>query len=567
MTDFNDKLVSLAEVFSAMGLTPEEIGLNLSSDNGNNSIDMIAIKRFAKADILRRNKAELQEENGILNNLLVDRSDITLRNSNNQTQTMITGPARRIFPYLNSFVEGALTKNIFTLLVPVLIPAANYRYLIEQLPSNYYSDEKITQLQEEVQSYQNGGFIQLELSSAIEGQDRLQFGTKSYVPETQKNIFLEYKCLHFRHDHLIILKLRDQFKYICLTITKEHANQFNLHEGFYEDLKTRSSTLVPFNHFIKTTDENIRINKLLSLLKKNPNLILYGPPGTGKTFYIDKLKNHFDKNKMVTFHQSYSYEEFVEGITLEIDQQNGNPKYEPKTGIFREMCIEAIKPENQDKSFVLFIDEINRGNVTKIFGELITLIEKDKRSVNMAVELPYSKEELYVPSNIFIVGTMNTTDRSISLMDAAFRRRFSFFEVMPDFNEFLKDNVDEKIKISINAIKKINEFITKEIDRNHQIGQGYFYDLLSSKQNTLEDDILYIWLYQIIPLLQEYFYSDSKEIADILGDIISFNVDQLSFDIKYDLDYKILEKQLKKIGNYIRFVHEENIEDEDSVQS
>lgn len=372
------------------------------------------------------------------------------------------------------------------------------------------------------------------------------------------------------------------------------------------------------------------------------NQILYGAPGTGKTFstkeksveivnpsFVANNKDEEDYREIIveeynrlinlnqicftTFHQSMSYEDFIEGIKPVTTPEN-SIIYKVQEGIFKSLCTEAIKTpkennfkevydkfidfvveeenfelltlvqkkpfnlkvnsnktavaipkteratemsitenmlkdylingkvndwkpyttaigkyiieqfgfkqfagtDNTQKKFVIIIDEINRGNVASIFGELITLIEPDKRKGQkeaIEVKLPYSKELFSVPSNVYIIGTMNTADRSVEALDSALRRRFSFEEIMPN-PEVLKGEEVEGINIT-KLLTKINNRIEELLDRDHQIGHSYFFKVKDSNDKVvaLKD----VFKFNIIPLLQEYFYNDYEKIALILG--------------------------------------------------
>ena len=239
------------------------------------------------------------------------------------------------------------------------------------------------------------------------------------------------------------------------------------------------------------------------------NQILYGVPGTGKTFNALKIAETISPDgriKFVTFHQSYGYEDFIEGIKPTL--VNGNISYEVKAGVFKKFCETArMRPT---ENFVFIIDEINRGNISKIFGELITLIEDDKRG-ELSVTLPYSQEEFTVPKNVYIIGTMNTADRSIALMDTALRRRFDFVEMMPR-PELLSTDVDG-VNLQ-DMLTTLNTRIETLLDREHTIGHAYFI-----KCKTL-DDLAKVFRNKIIPLLQEYFFDDDERIREVLGNKI-----------------------------------------------
>jgi 5-methylcytosine-specific restriction endonuclease McrBC GTP-binding regulatory subunit McrB len=215
----------------------------------------------------------------------------------------------------------------------------------------------------------------------------------------------------------------------------------------------------------------------------------------------------------VTFHQSFSYEDFVEGIKPRLEDGETEVSFEIKDGIFKKLCIKAeADPYN---NYAVFIDEINRGNVSAIFGELITLIEDDKRigaANELRIKLPYSKRELGVPSNLYIIGTMNTADRSVEAIDTALRRRFSFSEIMPN-PSLLKDKVFDSFNLE-QVLSTINERVEVLLDRDHTIGHSYFLKTNNGDKEGLKS----VFKNNIFPLLQEYFYHDYEKIALILGE-------------------------------------------------
>ncbi len=215
----------------------------------------------------------------------------------------------------------------------------------------------------------------------------------------------------------------------------------------------------------------------------------------------------------VTFHQSYSYEEFVEGIRPVMTEEDSDNelRYEIKPGIFRELCNKARR--NPGKCYALFIDEINRGNIANILGELITLIEPDKRlgaDNEVTAELPYSRSIFGVPGNLYIIGTMNTADRSVEALDTALRRRFAFKEMEPDPEVLPAEPVDD-IDLK-KLLSTINERIERLMDRDHRIGHSYFMevDSLADLRGVFRDHVM--------PLLREYFYGDTPKVGMVLGE-------------------------------------------------
>ena len=418
-------------------------------------------------------------------------------------------------------------------------------------------------------------------------------------------------------------------------------------KDFYNENKEKLKEIPDFNELLNTyilllsddyiekkREYNKNFNKFLKTLnidnfKFPQNTILYGPPGTGKTynsiFYSvgiikkdksiidmieDKTKNisNIEKEEIfnnfndlkeqkqiefVTFHQSYSYEDFVEGIRPTLDNKNiseniesieenkKNLKYTLYFGIFKNICERA--ESNLDKNYVLIIDEINRGNISKIFGELITLLEPSKRlgeTEELKIRLPYSDEEFGVPKNLYILGTMNTADRSIALLDIALRRRFNFIEMPPKYNLLKTINCKEGEINLQDLLEAINARIEFLLDKDHLIGHSYFINIKSF------EDLKAIFKNSIIPLLQEYFYDDFEKIKFILnGEKTNFIIDKkeepnsnyISKDLLKNLPksfqnktiYEINEEAFEEYKNYRNIYHEEtkNESNEQSIKN
>ena len=255
-----------------------------------------------------------------------------------------------------------------------------------------------------------------------------------------------------------------------------------------------------------------KYNEISELLVRKMNIILQGAPGVGKTFMAKRLAYSLigEKNpnrvESIQFHQSYSYEDFIEGY---------KPKgtgFDLEKGIFYTFCKKAENdPEN---NYYLIIDEINRGNLSKIFGELLMLIEDDKRGEQLT--LAYSKNKFSVPKNLYIIGMMNTADRSLALMDYALRRRFSFVEILPAFGndnfiEYQKNINNHYFDKVINKINDLNKEISSDISLGDgfMIGHSYFCNLI----NNYEENLKSILKFDILPMIREYWF-DNKDMRE-----------------------------------------------------
>jgi len=271
---------------------------------------------------------------------------------------------------------------------------------------------------------------------------------------------------------------------------------------------------------VTLTEEEEDLKDLLLMYKQ---VIFYGPPGTGKSYHARRIAQSFDGFETTVFHPSLGYEDFVGGIRpqlapLETPPVDDDPaasmtlRVEEYKGILQEMCRRAS--DQPDQKFVLLLDEINRGDIARIFGELIYAIEADKRGVS--VKLPYlADRSLTVPPNLFLIGTMNTSDRSITQLDVALRRRFAFAEIEPE--PALLDGVTVGAVPLRAVMDTLNTRLVQYRDRDHRIGQAYFLHPQTGQPLSAPKDLWNAWRHRIMPLLEEYFYSDPARLAALLG--------------------------------------------------
>lgn len=305
----------------------------------------------------------------------------------------------------------------------------------------------------------------------------------------------------------IISELKKALSAITDDVSLDDIKSKNLPQGVaYTEEDFISETFLT-----KKEAEEIKIT-----LEKNKNIILQGAPGVGKTWTAKRiaylLMGCVDDSRIesIQFHQSYSYDAFVEGYRPD------DVSFHLEKGVFRKFCEKAIEDE-QKRDYFLIIDEINRGNISKILGELLSLIEFGYRGENHAMSLSYSQEQFYVPENLYIIGMMNTADRSLSIIDYALRRRFAFIQMNPKFDSpgfkaFNASVTNPKFNKVIAAVKELNQTIAADpvLGEGFEIGHSY----LCLGKNVSDIELKTIVKYQIIPMLKEYWFDNVSKAED-----------------------------------------------------
>lgn len=357
----------------------------------------------------------------------------------------------------------------------------------------------------------------------------------------------------------------------CLAIAEslEDYNPNNVNQGSFDFQTIRVKWLAQFDTPILLNTTSTPTFSRISGGQRWSSLLL-GLTEHGFTFDKNETEKLIFKRlyKFTTFHQSYSYEDFVEGIKPKLSndkseddlEQSTEIEYEIKPGIFYDACDkaaqlagyfdlqEAIEDTKEDRiqkfskaqPYYLIIDEINRGNIANIFGELITLIESDKRlggELETIVSLPYSKNEFGVPENLILIGTMNTADRSIEALDTALRRRFTFIEKSPCPNLLSSDKYKNSEVDLEQILSKINKRIELVLDKDHLIGHSYFMNI----KNV--NDIQLTFKNKIIPLLEEYFYGKPQMIGLILGPQFIKEIDSVTLFKEFDTEFSDLSEK------------------------
>ena len=322
----------------------------------------------------------------------------------------------------------------------------------------------------------------------------------------------------------------------CEPLINNQGSLFRVTTDEYEIIRSlidesNPPTIVPPSVYLKKHAlaslflSETQFDQMLGDLRDKKSVVLQGPPGVGKTYVAKRLAYTLiglrDESRVETiqFHQSYAYEDFIQGF-----RPNAKGQFDLKNGIFYQFCRRAQR-DSGDRAYVFIIDEINRGNLSKIFGELMMLIEVDKRGKEFAIPLAYSQtaeERFFIPENLYLIGTMNTADRSLAMVDYALRRRFRFETLQPEFQsakfkEHLTDHgaaqsMAEKI---ISRLTKLNEAITadtKNLGSGYRIGHSYY--CLRGSEKATEEWYRSVVESEIVPLLKEYWLDDDEKVAN-----------------------------------------------------
>lgn len=263
-----------------------------------------------------------------------------------------------------------------------------------------------------------------------------------------------------------------------------------------------------------------RYGTLANVLCAKKNIILQGAPGVGKTFAAKRLAYSMmgvkdaERVMMVQFHQSYSYEDFIEGF------RPNAQGFDLEKGTFYSFCMKA--QDDSDNDYFFIIDEINRGNLSKIFGELFMLIENDKRGPRNTLQLLYSHELFYVPSNVYLIGMMNTADRSLAMLDYALRRRFAFFDLRPAFDTesfvaYQEGLASEKFDRLVACVVKLNEAIASDESLGDGFCIGHSYFCRMTPDDVTDEKLSAIVDYELVPMLREYWFDESSKVDEWAG--------------------------------------------------
>ena len=346
--------------------------------------------------------------------------------------------------------------------------------------------------------------------------------TGNYVYDAESSDYPNIREVRWTHtgqwpiDEQLPMKTLTDVTYKQVFVTLMESSFFDSEEAVAIEELTAVFPEYSTESFLKSVYmDRQQYNAIVGLLKTKMNIIMQGAPGVGKTYAAKRLAysmmgvQDISRVKLIQFHQSYSYEDFIEGY------RPSGAGFELVKGAFYSFCKKAA--EDEENAYFFIIDEINRGNLSKIFGELFMLIESDKRGNEL--QLLYSRELFYVPENVYIIGMMNTADRSLAMLDYALRRRFAFVELRPAFDsdgfrEYCSGLDNPKFEALVREVESLNSAITEDesLGEGFCIGHSYFCNM--EADSCTDAALASIVDYELIPMLKEYWFDEPGKVRE-----------------------------------------------------
>lgn len=503
----------LNEIFQAEGTS-----IQLSSEE----FDFYYMKGFPKSDIYRWSVSKKSEDAKIkrLDALRLQGINLPQKvnknndeiNGNGQTHIILEMAAEKMFwPFLNEEI-----RKIYTLNFPFKIFEENIDLLLNYIPENYYSLERIQQLKA---LYSGNNVKEISLSLKLNDGRRI-FASNSFIaPESVKDFYLENKYMVFVDDYFAILKKKQKMEYVLLFLSKEMLSKYGFDFELYNGKlvsRTKINDLFENGDTAKSTDISVvDVSKNLSITGAQ-NLLVFGAPGTGKSHWVKKNYEEATESIRVTFHEEYSYSDFVG--SLKPVSKVGVIDYEFKPGPFTKILALALG--NPSIEYTLIIEELNRANAAAVFGDLFQVLDRDehgysKYSIENEDLTTYLKTQLnstygliYLPANLNIIATMNSADQGVYALDTAFKRRWNFKYIPIEFDRWHEEitvdyfsTSDEVYEISVkDFIETINSYLSgvESLELNEDRLIGPYFIAEDQWANWLDEDVSqkvlnYLW--------------------------------------------------------------------------